>query len=251
MNFSKLAVLLAFLFLSVLPMSHAVISVQPTEANSSEITKASFEKHLGRKLTFSEKIAFKIFNKKIKKFARPKKHRRQTKANDCAKIALKTGEVLEVDLIQISPTEVKYKPCNKPEGPEFVLNKKDIFSIQSSDGEILYTGINPTENKTVEAKEEEHSSPISYKENRKTPALAILALVLGILSLIVLISINPASFLLAILAVIFGAISKRKIKKNPAQYTGKGMANTGLIIGIVICSLFVITGLAFFSGIFI
>jgi hypothetical protein len=39
--------------------------------------------------------------------------------------------------------------------------------------------------------------------------------------------------LTAVLAIVFGAISLSKIKKNPEKYKGIGFAKAGLIIGII------------------
>jgi hypothetical protein len=37
----------------------------------------------------------------------------------------------------------------------------------------------------------------------------------------------------SILAIVFGAIQLKNIKKNPKQYGGKGMATAGLVLGII------------------
>ena len=40
-------------------------------------------------------------------------------------------------------------------------------------------------------------------------------------------------FLFSFLGIIFGGIGISKIKKNPGEFKGKGMAITGLVTGIV------------------
>ncbi len=252
MKFLKLNLFVLFLFLSALPMSYAVVSVQVTEPVEQEITKASFEEHLGRKLTFSEKIAFKIFNKKIKKAARSKKKQSKTSAVDCGKIVLKTGEILEVELIQISSTEVKYKRCNKPEDPEFVIDKKEIFSIQDAQGEILYTNKIPAEKMAADAKEkadkqerENKEDDKSYVDNQRTHGLAVASLVLGILSL--LISFSVFGLICGVLAVVFGAIAKNKIKEDPDTFKGRKMAGAGLVLGIIACAFYALAAASIFS----
>lgn len=256
MKFLKLNLFVLFLFLSALPMSYAVVSVQVTEPIEQEITKATFEEHLGRKLTFSEKIAFKIFNKKIKKAARSKKKQSKTRAVDCGKIVLKTGEIIEVDLIQISSTEVKYKRCNKPEDPEFVIDKKEIFSIQDAQGEILYTNKIPAEKMAADAKEkadrqekanqqENKEDDKSYVDNQRTHGLAVASLVLGILSL--LISFSVFGLICGVLAVVFGAIAKNKIKEDPDTFKGRKMAGAGLVLGIIACAFYALAAASIFS----
>jgi hypothetical protein len=40
-------------------------------------------------------------------------------------------------------------------------------------------------------------------------------------------------FILSILAIVFGIIQLKNIKKTPGQYGGRGMAIAGLILGII------------------
>lgn len=79
----------------------------------------------------------------------------------------------------------------------------------------------------------------------KTHGLAIASLVLGILGLLTF--FVGIGFLFALLAIIFGAISKGKIRNSGGFYTGKGMATAGLVLGIIPMALllivFVIAGL--------
>jgi len=233
-------------------MSHAVLSVQTPEAEKLEITKASFEKHLGRKLTFSEKVAFKIFKWKSKKITRSKDRRRKTKSNDCATIVLKTGEILEVELIQVSPTEVKYKRCNKPKDPEFVIYKKDVFSIQNAAGEVLYASSDSNEKIEEDAKEKkerqaqaEQRNKEIYKKTRTIPKSAIISLVSGILG--GLFYFIPLGLVFAILALIFGIMANTKIKNKPDIYRGKNMVSAGLTLAIIICAIFIIAALSTLS----
>jgi len=70
----------------------------------------------------------------------------------------------------------------------------------------------------------------NYEEG-KTHGLAIASLVLGIVGFFF------AGFVLGILAIIFGAISLKKIKRSGGFLNGKGMAIAGLVLGIIIMSL--------------
>ncbi len=227
-------------------MSHAVVSVQDSEANKSAITQATFEEYLGRKLTFSEKVVFKIFNKKIKKIARSKKYQRQTKVNDCAKIVLKTGEVLEVDLIEVSATKVKYKRCDKTDDPEFTVDKKDIFSIQDAAGEVLYTNNNPREENSINDKEETARPRVGNEKDKQTQGMAPASFIIGILSILLITSASPFALLFGVIATILGVISKNKIKKNPKRFKGKKLASAGFVMGIITCALFLLAALALF-----
>jgi len=76
---------------------------------------------------------------------------------------------------------------------------------------------------------------------RKTDGLAVAALVLGIVSFL------PPFMVCSIPAIVMGAISMNRIKKDPSL-AGKGMAMAGLICGsaaIVIWICLIIIGLIF------
>ena len=73
----------------------------------------------------------------------------------------------------------------------------------------------------------------------KTPTIAIVSFVLGILVL-------PSLFILGIPALITGAIALNKINKNPAKYKGRGYAQFAVIIGIIGTIGFLIYSFLFF-----
>ena len=130
----------------------------------------------------------------------------------CDVILLKNGEEISAKVLEITPTEVKYKRCDNLEGPTTTINKSTIFSITYANGskEVM-----KTENTTISNK-----NSIS-NENKKT-GFGVASLVLGILG----------GGVLSILAIIFGAIHISKCNKYPESYRGKGMAIAGMILGI-------------------
>lgn len=65
----------------------------------------------------------------------------------------------------------------------------------------------------------------------KNHGLAIASLVLGIIAIPTF--YIGIGFLFSLLAIIFGAIAKGKIKSSGGFYTGKGMAIAGIILGII------------------
>lgn len=81
---------------------------------------------------------------------------------------------------------------------------------------------------------------VSTNENleTKTHGLAVASLVLGIIGIPGM--FLGIGFLFALLAIIFGAVAKGKIRKSGGFYTGKGMATAGLILGIIPMALFVL-----------
>jgi predicted acyltransferase len=74
---------------------------------------------------------------------------------------------------------------------------------------------------------------IQYVTPQKTNGLGIASMVLGILGWIYLIP--------AILAVIFGHIAIKQIKREPVKYSGGGgMATAGLVLGYIWIGLFLV-----------
>ena len=134
----------------------------------------------------------------------------------CDLILLKNGEEISVKVLEISPTEVKYKRCDNLEGPTITINKLSILSISYSNG-----------SKEVIKAENSSNTNLNSIENssgRKKVGLAIASLVFGIIGF---------AFGGGILALIFGVIQLSKIRMQPNVYGGKGMAIAGLIIGII------------------
>ena len=137
-------------------------------------------------------------------------------SSKCDLILLKNGEEISVKVLEISPTEVKYKRCDNLEGPTITINKLSILSISYSNG-----------SKEVIKAENSSNTNLNSIENssgRKKVGLAIASLVFGIIGF---------AFGGGILALIFGVIQLSKIRMQPNVYGGKGMAIAGLIIGII------------------
>ena len=77
-----------------------------------------------------------------------------------------------------------------------------------------------------------------YKENtteqsKLKKGLAVAALVLGILAFLT----SIVGIVLAILAVIFGALALKRIREEPELYGGRKMAIAGLVLGIVLLGI--------------
>lgn len=58
-----------------------------------------------------------------------------TKAQD--KIYRKNGKVLEVKILEIGSTEIKYRNLNEPDGPIYILETERIKKIMTADGKTL------------------------------------------------------------------------------------------------------------------
>lgn len=146
------------------------------------------------------------------------------KLGNCSVLTFKNGDISKVELIQISPSEVRYKRCNKTHDILFVINKNEVFSIASPDGEILF--------KSLERSDEEFMKN-SGKKSRK---YANASFTLGLIGVITFISIPGA--VMSTLAIIFGGVARKKARNHPQKFKGKKLAFAGLILGVISLSMF-------------
>lgn len=144
-------------------------------------------------------------------------------ASPCGRIVLRDGTVIEAELTEITPAEVKYRPCGQPDYPQFVLSKKEVLLAASADGQEKYR---------------HQQADIPSKSNTTdtaSPELASVSVVLAIAALALSVGLEAfgAAFILAILSAIFGFIALGKLKKKPRE-RGKKMAAVGLILSATI-----------------
>jgi uncharacterized protein DUF4190 len=81
-----------------------------------------------------------------------------------------------------------------------------------------------------------HAAPVA--DRRRHSGRATAALILGILGLPLVVLFWPVGLILAILAVVFGAIARTDARRTGP--TNLGQAKAGLILGIVDIGLFVV-----------
>ena len=60
----------------------------------------------------------------------------------------KGGKIENVKVLEVSPTEVKFKKSNNPDGPIFVEKRSDLYSIQYQNGEVQTFNEKRKSNKT-------------------------------------------------------------------------------------------------------
>jgi Domain of unknown function (DUF4190) len=241
----KKSALLAFLFLMVTHTTFAFV----TMANSYKINQKTvlfdnfmrfspqeIQNQTGQKLGIFEKLGFKIIQRKLKKMG-------VNNPPECSKIVMKDGDVIEANVLQITPTEIKYKRCGKPNDPEIVVNKKDVLSIKAADGEIIFRNLgNNSPNETTNTptnRDNNYGTNATQNTNSNEPKLegnALAGMICGILGVLFLGGI--LSLALGITGLVLSLIGRRKINNDPKRYKGKGMALAGLICGIVACGLF-------------
>ncbi len=185
------------------------------------------------KLSFKDRVLLKVLAFKIKHLNN-KSLITNNLSNECSKIVLKDGDVIEANIIQITPVEVKYKRCGKPNDPETILYKKDILSIKAADGEIIYRNVGNNTNTARPAT----ASVSNATDNTSFDGYSIAALVTGICGL--LLYSTWLGLAAGICGIVFGYLGLKRINNNPEMYKGKNLAKAGLITGIIACALFVL-----------
>jgi hypothetical protein len=150
----------------------------------------------------------------------------------CDTIVLKYGISIIGKVEEIGQTEIKYKKCNNLSGPIIAISKSDVSAILYSNGSHdIFTSQNPVQ--------PINSTSPDNGGVKQTEGFAIGGFVSGLAGLFVL------PLLFGTVAIVFGAISLSRIKKNPSKYKGKGLAIASIIVGIVgIVAALIITAAA-------
>tara|TARA_B100000768_G_scaffold170417_1_gene176801 strand:+ start:205 stop:786 length:582 start_codon:yes stop_codon:yes gene_type:complete len=118
----------------------------------------------------------------------------------------------------------------------FVNNKKHLVSLSKKVDDLIATD-GDCDN-IIYKNGEEVSAKVIDKSKLKSQGLSLTSMIFGLVGLVV-----PNYFVALILeslAIIFSIIAMVKIKKNPEKFKGKGFAITGLVLGILCWSLFLL-----------
>lgn len=161
----------------------------------------------------------------------------------CDQIVLRSGDVIDAKVKEVGVNEVRYKKCDRPDGPDYTISKRDILSIKYSNGEVerFTTGTTaPTNNaggSRPSYNNPSYNSPASAPDDGpRTDPFAIVAIATGGLAILT----GVGAFLLGAAAVVFGALSLSRIRKEPGRFKGKGLAVAGMIAGIVAAAAIVL-----------
>jgi len=140
----------------------------------------------------------------------------------CDTIMLKSGKNLVGKVEEIGLTEIKYRNCNNLSGPIISIAKSSASAILFSNGSHeIFTVDDP-------ALQSNNASNTGNTDERQVEGFGIAGLAAGVVGLFI------ATIPLGAVAIVFGAISLSRIKKNPKKYKGKGLAIASLILGLVL-----------------
>lgn len=135
-------------------------------------------------------------------------------SNDCVQLIFRRGDTIQVEILQINPKEIKYKHCGRPNDPEIIILKKDVFQIKAADGFIIFSSTQPIK-----------------REQNNTNILSVLGFAIGLFSLLFPFA-AIAGLILSIIGII--QIKKDKLKYNHLSYV---LALLGIIFSGIILLL--------------
>lgn len=124
----------------------------------------------------------------------------------CDNIILANGEEIAAIVTEVGTEEIRYKKCNTPDGPVYMLKRSEVFMIKYQNG--TKDIITPANKET---------------QVKKTEGFGLVSFIVGMIG----------GLPLGILALIFGVISLTRFKKEPGKYKGKGFAIAGIILGLL------------------
>ncbi|MFD2570263.1 DUF4190 domain-containing protein [Spirosoma soli] len=154
----------------------------------------------------------------------------------CDQIVLRNGDVVEAKIKEVGVNEIKYKKCDRPDGPDYTIAKRDVLSIKYTNGDVERFNATPNSynNSSSSGGRSSYDSPTNpQNDGPRTDPFAIVAIATGGLAILT----GYGAFLLGAAAVVFGAISLSRIRREPGRFKGKGLALGGMIAGIVAAGL--------------
>lgn len=155
----------------------------------------------------------------------------------CDQIVLRNGDVIDAKIKEVGVNEIRYKKCDRLDGPDYTITKRDVLSIKYSNGEVERFSASVQSNNSSGSRQSYNSPTNRQNDGPRTDPFAIVALSTGAVALVG----GVGGLLLVASAIVFGAISLTRIKREPDRFKGRGLALAGLIIGVVIGGLIILS----------
>ncbi|CCH53187.1 hypothetical protein BN8_02263 [Fibrisoma limi BUZ 3] len=148
----------------------------------------------------------------------------------CDQIVLRNGDVVEAKIKEVGVNEIKYKKCDRPDGPDYTISKRDVLSIKYTNGDVERFSSSTSPSNSSGSNRSSYDSPTNAQnDGPRTDPFAIVAIATGGLAILT----GYGAFLLGAAAIVFGAISLTRIRREPNRFKGKGLALGGMVAGIV------------------
>lgn len=150
-----------------------------------------------------------------------------SEGDTCDILILKTGAELQVKIIEINQTIIRYKRCDVPDGPIVTIDKADVFIIKYPNGAKEVFPLTDSTTKVEPAVTTTDKSNVPEREARSTEPLGVLSLVFSVLGFFVF------GIPLGALSILFGIISMSKIESKPNVFSGMGFGIVAVILGAI------------------
>jgi hypothetical protein len=54
----------------------------------------------------------------------------------CDQLILRDGDIIDAHVTEVGTSEIRYKRCNRRDGPNYVVRKRDVLSIRYPNGSV-------------------------------------------------------------------------------------------------------------------
>lgn len=148
--------------------------------------------------------------------------------DSCDRLIFRNGDEKQVIVTLVTGNEVRYNRCGT-DGPAYVVLKKDLFMLVHASGakEVF-----STESGTQAQQPKINSGNGGYQSNKpEENEWALYSLISGVAGCLIFVGSIPA--------IVFGFKALKEMQENPGKYYGRGMAQTGIALGIIKLILFI------------
>lgn len=186
----------------------------------------------------------------------------------CDTLIMKNGDLILCKVLEVSPSEIKYKRCDNLTGPTIVVHAYDVFAISYPNGtQDVISGTKPQSNKAYNTISKPESNTFETRDSKsynkkvvnQSALFSFVSAMLAALSLIGCIAIlyiyalgiiataaaavYPLYFVVVfgLIALILGIIGLSQINKNKDAYKGRAFAKTGIIVGSILFGIALFT----------
>lgn len=54
----------------------------------------------------------------------------------CDQLVMRNGDLIDAKILEVGVDEIRYKRCNRDDGPDYVVSKSDALSIRFANGDV-------------------------------------------------------------------------------------------------------------------
>lgn len=144
--------------------------------------------------------------------------------DSCDVMIFRNGSEDRIKILELSDNTIKYKKCSMLDGPDYIIDKKDVFMVKYANGtNEVFKAQEPATTKSPEPTNT--YTPQRYQ--KKNTKLATASVFFGAFGFYPLVLIG------GIIAIITSSIQLHLIASNPERYGGERRARVGFVLGIV------------------